>query len=157
MKKISLSIIITVCLLLMIGACVSEHNEKDMVPPTIEDSEDCYPQQCQSFFRGEVIPVRCLFADDNELGNYNIEVHNNFDHHTHSTVAGECEMEEKKSPVNPWVYNKDYHIPEGQTAYQANLEIPIPTDIDTGNYHFVIRLTDATGWQQIKSVSISIK
>ena len=91
-----------------------------------------------------------------ELGSFNLEVHNNFDHHTHSTEAGECRQDPVKQPVNPWIFNQDYPIPAGETVYEANLRIPIPADVDPGEYHFMIRVTDASGWQQLRSVSIRI-
>jgi len=30
-------------------------------------------------------------------------------------------------------------------------------DIDPGEYHFMIRVTDASGWQQLRSVAIHIQ
>ena len=33
----------------------------------------------------------------------------------------------------------------------------IPTDIDPGDYHFVIRVTDQTGNQQLRAMAIKIK
>ncbi len=145
------------CALFLACACVSDPDDKDMTMPFIEDSEESYPQQCEVYQPGGVIPLRCTFSDDMELGNYNVEIHNNFDHHTHSTVAGDCEMDEKKEPHKPWIYNQDYTIPVGQTLYKATIDIPIPEDIDEGDYHFMIRLTDRAGWQQLKSVSIKVK
>ena len=91
-----------------------------------------------------------------ELGNYNIEVHNNFDHHSHSTSAGDCDFDPKKQPVRPWVYNRSFAIPDGSRRYEAKVDIDIPADIDTGDYHFMVRVTDKAGWQQLKAVSIKI-
>jgi len=115
------------------------------------------PTDCQVYERGGVIPFNYIFKDDTELGSYNIEVHNNFDHHTHSTSSVECQMDEKKTPQNPWVYNQDFSIPEGQRTYTSRFDIPIPADIDTGDYHFMVRLTDRAGWQQLHAVAIKIK
>jgi hypothetical protein len=92
-----------------------------------------------------------------ELGIYNIEIHNNFDHHSHSTDAVECDSESKKKPINPFVFNRDFPIPVGKTVFEADNTILIPMDVDTGDYHFMIRLTDKAGWQQLKAVSIKIK
>jgi hypothetical protein len=65
-------------------------------------------------------------------------------------------MDEKKEAVNPWVFNQDYSIPKGLTNYAPTINIEIPDDIDVGDYHFMIRLTDCAGWQQLRAVSIKI-
>ncbi|MBR6865196.1 MAG: DUF4625 domain-containing protein, partial [Bacteroidales bacterium] len=54
------------------------------------------------------------------------------------------------------ILNKDYPIPAGSTSFEAKQTIPIPADVDPGEYHFMIRLTDRSGWQQLKSVSIRV-
>ena len=140
-------------------ACKS--TDKDIAMPEILPvGEATAPLNCQQYPRGGAIFFDYLFTDDKELGAYNIEIHNDFDHHTHSTEEGECEHEHEHEtetePVNPWILNKDYPIPAGSTSYEAKLTIPVPTDVDPGEYHFMIRLTDRSGWQQIKSVSIIV-
>lgn len=114
------------------------------------------PVDCQGYKVGEVIPVNYVFTDDIELGNYNIEIHNNFDHHTHSTSEVSCQFEANKKPVRPFVYNKDFSIPAGSKTFTARQDIQIPTDVDPGDYHFMIRLTDAAGHQEIKGISVKI-
>lgn len=81
----------------------------------------------------------------------------------HGTSETDCEHdeeheehEEHHEPVKPWVYNQSFAIPEGQTHYVARHDIAIPQNIDEGDYHFMIRLTDAAGHQQIKAVAIKI-
>ena len=145
-------------LLCALGACSSPSQEKDMTPPEILPiPEQTSPVNCDTYHRGGVISFDYAFADDVELGSYNLEIHNNFDHHTHSTEAADCPQEPVKAPVNAWVYNQNYVIPAGKTAYEAHLQIPVPNDIDTGEYHFMIRVTDASGWQQLKSVTVFIQ
>jgi len=153
MKKIFL----TTLMLLALMACGDDNDTKDLIYPEISSEEiTANPNDCQDYQRGEVIKFNYVFTDDTELGKFNIEIHNNFDHHTHSTSAIECSMDEKKTPVKPWVYNKDFDIPSGQRKYNAKVDIPIPSDIDPGDYHFVIRLTDNAGWQQLKAIAIKI-
>lgn len=149
--------ILSIMLLCALCACSSsDDDEKDTDVPVIAESDMACPLECDTYPRGGKIPFRYLFKDNKELGNFNIEIHNNFDHHTHSTSAVECELGTKKEPQNPWVYNKDFNIPDGAKTYAPEMEIKIPADIDTGDYHFMIRLTDKAGWQQIKSVAIKI-
>lgn len=141
----------------ILSACGNDADETDTTTPTITDAgELTCPTDCYSCFRGETIEFCYTLADDIELGSFNIEIHNNFDHHTHSTSATECAMDDKKEAQKPWVYNQDFVIPAGQTTYTPHISIDIPSDIDTGDYHFMIRLTDKAGWQQLKSVSIKV-
>ncbi len=151
--------ILALTLLCALCACSSSDDDKrDQTPPTISGQGIvAVPTDCQVFNRGEVIPFNYVFTDDTELGSYNIEIHNNFDHHTHSTSSVECEMDEKKSAVKPWVFNQDYTIPAGQTKYISRFDITIPSDIDPGDYHFMVRLTDKAGWQQLHAVAIKIQ
>ena len=148
-----------IMLLCALCACSSDDDEqqKDMLQPVISDKGIIAdPIDCQVYHRGDVIPFHYLFADDTELGAYNIEIHNNFDHHTHSTSSVECPMDVKKDPVKPWVFNQDYTIPAGQQSFDARHDIQIPADIDTGDYHFMVRLADRAGWQQLHAVAIKI-
>jgi len=153
--------ILTLTLLCALCACSSSDDadtHKDMTPPIIsQEGITANPIDCQIYQRGSVIAFNYVFTDDTELGNYNIEIHNNFDHHTHSTSSVECSMDEKKDPVNPWIYNKDFTIPDGQKKYTSRFDISIPADIDPGDYHFMIRLTDKAGWQQLHAVAIKVQ
>ena len=151
MKKIinmSLLMALITILTLSFNACGSD-DDKDMTPPVISaDGITANPINCQQYHPGDVIPFHYVMLDNQELGNFNIEIHNNFDHHTHSTEAddhdhdhemGECDDDE-----------------EHQRQYDARVDIPIPADAAPGDYHFMIRLTDRAGWQQLHAVAIKI-
>lgn len=155
-KKLAL-LAIACGIIFSINSCGDDNDSKDLIYPEISsEGISAIPNDCNEYLRGETIHFNYLFTDDTELGKFNIEVHNNFDHHTHSTSATDCPMDANKAPVKPWVYNKDFDIPAGQRKYNATVDIPIPADIDPGDYHFMIRLTDKAGWQQLKSVAIKI-
>jgi hypothetical protein len=141
-----------------LGGCNhGDEDTKDMQKPVIEMSGSGYfPQNCAALKRGERFTFRAKFSDNVELGNYNIEIHNNFDHHSHSTGSEECEADAKKTPVNAWVFNQDYPIPAGVKEFEANSEITVPATVDAGDYHFMVRLTDKSGWQQLVAVSVKI-
>jgi len=157
MKQISLALLL-LCALCACGGSDDDSEVMDMTYPEISDEGiAANPVDCQVYQRGGVIPFNYLFTDNMELGSYNIEIHNNFDHHTHSTSSVECNMDAQKDPVNPWVFNQDYTIPAGQKAYTSRLDIPIPDDVDTGDYHFMIRLIDKAGWQQLRAMTIKIQ
>lgn len=152
MKKVLLFL----CSVLLFG-CSDNNNAKDMERPEIIDTEDPSPRNCQILLRGGTLPVRCLFTDNKELGAFNIEIHNNFDHHSHSTSAEDCPFDPDRKPENPWIHSEDMEIPAGSVSYLLNLEIPIPDNVDTGDYHFMIRLTDKAGWQVFKAVSLKMR
>ncbi|MBP5667386.1 MAG: DUF4625 domain-containing protein [Salinivirgaceae bacterium] len=156
-------IILPMIFMCAVCACNNSDKAEDMTPPTItNEGVNACPVDCQKFKRGSVIPFEYVFTDDTELGNFNIEIHTNADHHTHSTSAVECDADEHDhehhaEQVNPWVFNSDFDIPEGQQTYTATINIDIPADIDPGDYHFMVRLTDQAGWQQLKSMAIKIE
>lgn len=98
----------------MAAACsAADEAGADLEKPVIASGAVASPADCQVYHRGETVAVRYVFSDNVELGNYNIEVHNNFDHHSHSTSAGDCDFDPKKQPVRPWVYNRSFAIPDG--------------------------------------------
>jgi len=130
---------------------------KDEELPVINMSGiTAFPQNCVTVYRGESFTFNALFTDNEELGSYSIEMHNNFDHHTHSTSSTECEMEAIKTPVNPLLFIEEYDMPQGKKSYSATIEIDIPADVDTGDYHFMVRLTDKSGWQTFEGISMKI-
>ena len=151
-----------VCILTFCFTACGDDDERDMTKPAItETGITGNPINCQIYHLGDTIPFRYVFEDNVELGKFNLEIHSNHDHHTHSTEAIECEEEEDEhehaTPKNPWVYNHDFDIPAGSQSYKASVDIAIPKDVDPGDYHFMIRVTDRAGWQEIKSIAIKIE
>lgn len=131
--------------------------DKDMELPGIDlTSADAFPQNCVSVYRGESFEFRFVLTDNVELGSYSIEMHHNFDHHTHSTSPVQCEFDPVKQAVKPFLFIRDFIIPEGKKEYQATGTILIPSDVDTGDYHFMIRVTDKAGWQTFRGLSVKI-
>lgn len=143
---------------LLISSCKKETEEIDTTYPVIDvNAATAFPKQCSVIKRGEKFIFRAGFSDNVELGSSSIDIHHNFDHHSHSTEVNECNMEPVKSPVKPFLLIKTFNIPSGQKSYNINEEIIVPADIDPGDYHFLIRLTDKAGWQSIKGISIKIQ
>ena len=143
---------------LLISSCKKETEEIDTTYPVIDvNAATAFPKQCSVIKRGEKFVFRAAFSDNVELGSSSIDIHHNFDHHSHSTEVNECNMEPVKSPVKPFLLIKTFNIPSGQKSYNINEEIIVPADIVPGDYHFLIRLTDKAGWQSIKGISIKIQ
>lgn len=159
MKKILFSLTAVAALFGMVACSSNDDVVKDTQLPTITDQGiTANPVDCQVYNRGDVIPFRYRFTDNEELGNYNIEIHNNFDHHTHGTQGKSCDLDEtERNAKNAFYYNQDFSIPRGSKAYDASQEIQIPATVEPGDYHFVIRVTDQTGNQQLRAMAIKIK
>lgn len=154
MRK-QLLIISTILLTILSAGC--DDTMKDDELPVIDMSADwAFPVNCATVYRGESFAFRAEFRDNVALGSYSIELHHNFNHHTHSTDATQCEMDPVKQAVRPFLHLEEYDIPAGSSMYEAQVTVSIPTDVDTGDYHFMVRLTDEAGWQTFKGISIKI-
>jgi hypothetical protein len=130
---------------------------KDEDTPVIDMSmSDAFPKNCVMVYRGEAFNYKVKFTDNIELGSYSIEMHHNFDRHSHSTSITTCDFDPVKSAVKPFRFLREYSIPEKLTSYTATGSIEIPADIDKGDYHFMFRLTDASGWQTFVGISMKI-
>jgi hypothetical protein len=155
MKKIT--ILLGVLALAFISSCSSDNAAIDTEYPVIDiTGTGAFPIQCSTIERGKTFTFKATFNDNVELGSYSLDIHHNFDHHTHSTEVTTCETEAVKKPVNPMLFINNYTIPNGVKSYEATAQITIPADVDPGDYHFMIRLTDKEGWQTLKGLSIKI-
>lgn len=149
-------------LLILISNSCSKDEDIDKEKPTIDLSiQDAFPVNCDTLYFGESFILKVRFTDNVELGSFSVDIHHNFDHHSHSTEVEECNLDPVKEPVNPWVFIQDYDIPAGLSEYVTDLMIALPSGdnnglYDNGDYHFFISLTDAEGWSAQKGLSMKI-
>ena len=141
-----------------ISACKKDNKEAiDTEYPVINvEGTTAFPKQCSTIKRGEKFIFKAQVTDNTQLGSVSVDIHHNFDHHTHSTEVESCGMDPIKTPVKPFLFIQSYSVPAGLKSYEVQQEITVPSDIDAGDYHFMIRLTDKEGWQTIKGLSIKI-
>lgn len=158
MKKLNI-LVIALLLSIALSNCSKDKSEPiDTTYPEINtELADAFPKQCSVVKRGEKFLFKALVSDNAQLGSLSIDIHHNFDHHTHSTELEECDMAPVKQAVKPFLLIRNIAIPPGLKSHQVSAEIEVPADIDPGDYHFMIRLTDKEGWQTIKGLSIKIK
>jgi hypothetical protein len=145
-------------IILLIASCSSENSiDKDLEKPTISiNYNGGFPQGCTQLVKGETYNFRANVTDNLELASYSIDIHNNFDHHTHDDQITECTLGEIRQAVNPFIFIKNYSIAEGLTSYEINISVTVPSDIDLGDYHCAYSVTDKTGWQARTSIDIQI-
>ena len=115
-----------------------------------------FPQTCESLNRGQSYTIKAKVTDNLELASYSIEMHHNFDHHTHDDQEGACQLEPVTTAVNPFIFSTSSSVPKGQTNFEIEAVVTIPLAIDTGDYHLALSVTDVTGWQARTAVDIKI-
>ncbi|RZM22916.1 MAG: DUF4625 domain-containing protein [Pedobacter sp.] len=148
-----------IALAVLLNSCSkSEQKEIDTEYPVINNAaQNAFPKQCSVIKRGEKFVFRAQLNDNVELGSVSIDIHHDFDHHTHSTEVSDCGLDPVKAPVKPFLLIQSYSIPTASKTFEVQQEITVPADVDPGDYHFLIRLTDKAGWQTIKGISIKIQ
>lgn len=156
MLKIKKRVLLIILLPALLLACTD--SMKDDVLPVIDMTyESTFPTNCVEVYRGETFTYRFKLTDNLALGSYSIEMHHNFDHHTHSTSPTQCLLDPKKTATNAFLLINQFEIEAGKKEFFATGQISIPANVDTGNYHFMIRVTDASGWQTFEGISLSIR
>lgn len=132
-------------------------DEIDQTAPSIDISAiNAFPKQCDTLYRGESFMFIATFTDNEALGSYSLDIHNNFDHHSHTTEVEECEPWPVQTPVNPFLLIEGFQIPDAPQTFTTSHEIAIPADADEGDYHFMIRVVDKNGWQGMVGLSVKI-
>ncbi len=158
----SLKFALAVLFLSFLIISCEKDDDIDTEKPTIDNGfTGAFPANCDTLYFGESFELKIQFTDNSELGSYSISIHDNFDHHSHSTEVTACELDPIKEPINSFTFIEDYTIPEGSQAYETDFSISIPTGnenglFDDGDYHFFISLTDKEGWSDQKGLSIKM-
>jgi len=172
MKKL-LTIIASALIMLAITSCDKDDDKDiDTEKPQINASIDgASPANATTFYFGEDIPVKMLLTDNAELGSFSVNIHNNFDHHSHSTEEegeehhdeeGEEHHHHEGEDGDAFQFTQDYTIPAGSTQFLIDTKIALPVKSDDGDeyeggdYHFMITVTDKAGFSNIKAFEIKI-
>lgn len=81
-NKLLLSIIIMAGIILF-NSCKKDDidKEKPVIDLTIQDA---FPVNCDTLYFVASFTMKVRFTDNVELGSFSIEIHQNFDHHSHS-------------------------------------------------------------------------
>lgn len=143
-------------------SCENEKEDLDKEKPEIVMNESSsFPQNCDTLYFGESFSLKAVFKDNVALGSFSVNIHNNFDHHTHTTELANCNLSPKKEAKNPYLFTKDYLLDTELNSYEVNQNITIPSEndkgsLEAGDYHLFISLTDKSGWSAKKGLSVKI-
>lgn len=144
-------------LVILISASCSDETP-DMEYPQIDLAYGgAFPVQCSVIERGKPFVFKARFTDNAALGSFGVDIHDNFDQHSHSTEVQQCVMDDKKEGESPFIYIRSFDISGSPHIYEAEVEIDVPADVDPGDYHMMIRVTDRDGWQTMRGLSIKIR
>lgn len=123
-----LTILVMAIGLVLLNACSKGDEDKDTTKPVITLST---PKSGDEFISGEKINVSVSFQDNKELSQYKIEIHDDFDGHTHLKTG---------SPA--FSYTKIVALTSNGSHHFA---IDIPADVAAGPYHFIVNALDKAG------------
>lgn len=147
-----LSALFLLLAILMVTGC-EEKPISDQEKPVVEL---IFPQSCDTLQIGESFTLRTLLTDNEKLGSYSAELHNNFKQHGHSTEFVKCNLDVAKTPENPFYYRESFEIIDKPNEYTTNLSITIPQGVDEGDYHINVGVIDKAGWQTFRVVSVKL-
>ena len=170
MKKIIYTLLLSV-FLFSFASCNKDEEEVDTQKPEIDITvEEAFPLNGSQLYFGEDFTIKMLLKDNQELGSYSIEIHSNFDHHSHSTEESKEHHHEEHEhhheegeDGDAFYFSQDFSIPSGQREYLLNQKISIPEkssdgdEFAAGDYHFMITVTDKAGFSSFKAIEIEIK
>jgi hypothetical protein len=166
-------IIIAALIMTAFASCNKDDNDSiDTEKPQISASIDgASPANAATFYFGDNLPIKLLLTDNEELGSFSVNIHNNFDHHSHSTEEEEEEHHHKEGEEHhhhdgedgdAFQFTQDYTIPAGSKEYTVDTQIPLPVkssdgdEYDGGDYHFMLTVTDKAGFSTFKAFEIKI-
>lgn len=146
-------------MLLLLASCVKDE-DVEIFPPEIEILS---PRHCDTVYFDEAVTYRFRILDKSQvgLGNFSMDIHNNFNHHSHGSHIS-CAMDPVKDPQHPyeevWIEN----LPDDKFDYVLEMEISMPLlknenqEHDQGDYHFHIYITNTEGYQTFTSLDIKL-
>lgn len=140
MGKNILFFVLSAIMCVSFSAC--DEDEADTTKPVITLDE---PEDGDSLRIGESVHFEADFSDDEALGSYLIEIHNNFDGHNHKVSSSQTRSEE----TVPFSLKKSYDLSNLRNTHVHHHDIVIPENATPGAYHLVVYCTDAAGNQSM--------
>ncbi|MDR3252152.1 MAG: DUF4625 domain-containing protein [Tannerella sp.] len=113
--------------------------ESDTTPPVINLIE---PENDELLHIGGEVHFEMELSDDEGLKSYKVEIHNNFNSHTHELTVRSAGEDEN---TTPFAFNKSWDVSGKKNASIHHLEIVIPENATPGHYHFMVYCTDEAG------------
>jgi hypothetical protein len=145
MKKIFKfsTICLTAIFFLAFNSC---KEDSDTTKPVINLIE---PEDDDILHIGGDVHFEVEFSDNEMLASYKVDIHPNFDDHSHAVTKGDAE------PVD-FVYEKTWSIAGKKNTTEHHHEIVIPENATPGHYHLMVYCTDAAGNESYVAVDVEL-
>ena len=111
----------------LLAACKKTDKDK----PTFSIST---PADSSVYIAGQTIPFTASFADNEALSQYKIDIHDNFDGHSHEKYIAK-------------IWTQIFIENMSGTEFNENRTIQIPDSTAAGWYHFLVTVVDEAGNQ----------
>ncbi len=134
-------------------ACSDDEGSTDLTAPVIEVLD---PEWGEAFAAGEHIHFDANLSDNDGLASFQVDIHNNFDGHSHGRSTAHDPSLVKFS------YLESFDVPSGAKNYNAHLhdDIEIVENALAGPYHLIVNAIDingnSTSFQDGSTVEIEI-
>ncbi len=141
------------------AALVSCNDKGDTTQPLIELVN---PAEGSAFARGSEMCVFMHLSDDTALESFKINIHNNFNGHSHGSKAEDHDHEDfNHDTANAFKYNEtsetlDGYSISGLVNTSPDVDIEIPVDASYGDYHIMVYCYDAAGNESYVARSFQI-
>jgi hypothetical protein len=144
MKKIFnfFAICLTAILFLAFVSCKEDSDTEKPVINLIEPEED------DILHIGDDVHFEVEFSDNEMLASYKVDIHPNFDGHTHAVTKGDDEPED-------FTFQRTWTI-SGKNAAVHHHDIVIPENATPGLYHLMVYCTDAAGNESHIAVDVEL-
>ncbi|ASB47775.1 DUF4625 domain-containing protein [Alkalitalea saponilacus] len=149
-------IFVSLISILFVSACVKDSDTEAEAPKV----EILLPFPCDTIYYGEDFIFRLKLTDKNELGNLSMDIHNNFNHHSHGDNIT-CQMDDRKEAIHPFSKAWIHSLPnQREYTFEKVLNFPVKNQDDKvhdhGDYHFHIYVTNEDGYQVFTTLDVKI-
>ncbi|TCO05415.1 DUF4625 domain-containing protein [Natronoflexus pectinivorans] len=149
-------IFVSLIVVLFVSSCVKDSDTEAEAPKV----DILLPFACDTVYFGEEFTFRLKLTDKNALGNLSMDVHNNFNHHSHGDNVT-CQMDERKEAIHPYSNAWIHSLPkQREYIFEKILTFPKETEEnnihDHGDYHFHIYVTNEDGYQVFTTLDIKV-
>ncbi len=159
MRKLNKNLFVTMVALLAIGFVSCRKEKIDTEKPTI--TIHAPHNQGHLLIGGKNgVHFDVEFADNVALKSYKVDIHNNFDGHSHQLPA--VQRVQANNDSIAFSFMRAWNTIEGQKnakVHQHEIKIPVEINgkpVKTGNYHFVVYCLDKAGNESFKAIDVKL-